>query len=1148
MIRAEYFMCEPKVLHSARLIRNPEISIILPTHCRGDNGLLKRAINSVLSQTFSSFELIVMDDGSVDSTMDVVADYIRSDDRVIHVRHDINCGLPALRVNEGLLMARGNLCAYQFDDDQWTGTFLATVGGELLKSTGFELAYARCEIMIPQGPVMLGAPFDYSRLMTGNYIANNSVIHYRSIFERLGGYDMHLLMRRLCDWDLWMRWGRQDEFLFVDELVSTVDARRPESIGNTCIADHAAIRAQMAINRDARLRPGALRAYVLDDLEHLKHLGERKLEALWRQQVGPFQARFRRIWPAVRPPKTKRLHVLVSKGAYASTFDITIGNFAESLAEDFAFTFVPLSQTTEDAIGCADILLLHRTTGEPAGKVAEIARRNGKTVIFLMDDDFLSLHEVSEEFAWLAPGGPGRRVLESVIRGADLVITYSPLIQESVQELNPRSIVLESNIAQRWIARAKANMEAPDVDGGRPMRIAFAGGAARREEFAALWPSIVAASRDLGARAEFEFWGFSPEGLSELESPYRCVPFTFSYEQYLSRLTSAGLDVMIAPLFGDTRAKRAKSRIKFLEITAAGAVGIYSDVEPYRDVIDGVNGIKCDNSVEAWKAAISRAVSLTPAERKRILAQAIQTIERDYICETQAPRLAAALELAVLQHVLNRTRSGKPQVAYFCETPHLWPAGNDLLSYATLLQAFQIEPILVLPFDAGAPAQEMQRRATALGIATARLPVSVQSATDHSCPPDETTIEEIQHWLGKERIGLVHSFGFLEAVGEAARRSGIPHVASLGGSALHADSRVLPCDMVHCDRFSETNHWADRLNVPARRIMAHVPDEYFEAGNSPNVGVPRQGALLTMGVSASMEPANGLLQAVEALGLLKRQFEANVQPRLLQLRFLAHDEFDPGCVAACRRLAGEYHVSNLISFGSLADPAGAMACVDAVLCLGHCEPAFQTVLRAMAARRLVIAPLAGGLGEVVSSETGIPLPATSAAAILEVFLSVLRLTVEGWRDKVDVAREMVRNECSTYAVATELFKLYREAAGRRVGAVTGEPEFSVIDADALCSESEPTVLRRLHPSATRVSETFNLQADGSSAIVVECVNATPATVVVMGSTTLATSYGNQNMLSAIVPASLYSEPGRIAVSLLNEFGESNRLDFDVEHS
>jgi len=55
MIRAGYFMHDPKVYRSSQLIRDPQVSVILPTYCRGDNGLLERAINSVLSQSFTSF-------------------------------------------------------------------------------------------------------------------------------------------------------------------------------------------------------------------------------------------------------------------------------------------------------------------------------------------------------------------------------------------------------------------------------------------------------------------------------------------------------------------------------------------------------------------------------------------------------------------------------------------------------------------------------------------------------------------------------------------------------------------------------------------------------------------------------------------------------------------------------------------------------------------------------------------------------------------------------------------------------------------------------------------------------------------------------------------------------------------------------------
>jgi len=1028
MIRAEYFMREPRVFHSPRLIRDPRVSIILPTFCRGENGLLERAIGSVLSQSFSSFELIVMDDGSTDATADIVTAYVRSDDRVIHVRHDSNCGLPALRVNEGLLMARGDLCAYQFDDDQWTNTFLAAMTGALRKNRDFEVAYGICRCNTFDGEQLtLGGPFNYQRLMTENFIANNSVMHRRSVFERLGGYDMHLVMRRRCDWDLWLRWGRHAAFLPVDEVVSIVEARRSESIGKTCVADNFAMRAHMAFDRDARLRPGVLKSYVIDDLEHLKHLGERKVESVWRQQVAPYQSRFRHIWMAVRPPRTKALHVLVSKAWLDSTFDITIGNFAESLADDFVFTFVPQSQTDESAILCADILLLHRTTDQHAAQLAEIARRHGKAVIFLMDDDLLSLHEVAEEFSWLAPGAPGRLALESVIRDADLVITYSARMQESVQELNARNVVLETNIRRKWLANAKSRLSQPSgaSEATGPVRIGFAGGAAYREELAVLWPAIVEASGRLGVRVEFQFWGFTPSGLEDLQSPYRCEPFTFSYEEYLSRLTAGSFDVMIAPLSAGKRAKRAECPIKFLEITAAGAVGVYSDVEPYRAVVDGVSGIKCGNTVESWSAAILKAASLLPAERKRLIAQAIQTIERDYTSETQAPRVAATLEAAVLHSRLNRARSGKPRIAYFCHSPYLSRAGNHLLGYASLAQAFQFEPVLVLPSGVGTPAEETPRRATALGIAVAYLPLKVETEMDVSRQLDESAIAEIRRWLRQNRIGLVHSFNLMREVGEAARRLDIPHAASLYGTYSRHPAGVHHCDVVHSDSLMHADRWGEVLNAPARRIMADVPDQYFDVGDSASAGgPPAQGGWPIIGLFGSVQPRKGQLQAVEAIGLLKKQFAASVQ-----LRLFGYDHFDPAYLAACKEMAERYGVSSLVNFcGFATDTSAAMRTIDAVVCAGDCESIPQAIPQAMAARRLVIAPSDGGIGDLVSRGTGIPMPDNTAASILHAFAHVLRLTAGEWRDKTSLAREVVCQECSKYPVATELFRLYHQAA------------------------------------------------------------------------------------------------------------------------
>jgi polysaccharide pyruvyl transferase CsaB len=107
-------------------------------------------------------------------------------------------------------------------------------------------------------------------------------------------------------------------------------------------------------------------------------------------------------------------------------------------------------------------------------------------------------------------------------------------------------------------------------------------------------------------------------------------------------------------------------------------------------------------------------------------------------------------------------------------------------------------------------------------------------------------------------------------------------------------------------------------------------------------------------------------------------------------------------------------------------------------------------------------------------------------------------------------------------------------------------EFLSINGTTPRQQSKSLELTRLHPARTEVQRAFNIQSDGQSALVVECANATPGTVIVMGLTMLQTSYGNPTMLSALVPPELYAIAGSHPVYLLNDFGESNRMEFKIE--
>ncbi len=92
----------------------PKVSVIIPTYNRAD--LLPRAVNSVLSQTYHDYEIIIIDDHSPDNTQDVIAAF--SDPRIRSIRHQTNRRQSAA-INTGIASARGEYIAFLDDDDEW---------------------------------------------------------------------------------------------------------------------------------------------------------------------------------------------------------------------------------------------------------------------------------------------------------------------------------------------------------------------------------------------------------------------------------------------------------------------------------------------------------------------------------------------------------------------------------------------------------------------------------------------------------------------------------------------------------------------------------------------------------------------------------------------------------------------------------------------------------------------------------------------------------------------------------------------------------------------------------------------------------------------------------------------------------------------
>ena len=238
-----------------------KVSIFLPTAARFKGGLLGKAINSALSQTWSNFELLVVDDGSVDGTDEFLEQLASKDSRIKHIRLPSNTGLPAYALAQAYVHATGDYFAWLFDDCELEPDHLETLLNGFSDNPDAGMVYARARAELDSGSsFVIGSPVDPAAMEQGtNCIPNVCVMVPRQTIEHIGWYDPHIVLKRLCDWDLWLRIAHEYSIGFVDRILATEHGvGLPDSLGRIHEANTALAVRYAHTSRNHRLAPEKL--------------------------------------------------------------------------------------------------------------------------------------------------------------------------------------------------------------------------------------------------------------------------------------------------------------------------------------------------------------------------------------------------------------------------------------------------------------------------------------------------------------------------------------------------------------------------------------------------------------------------------------------------------------------------------------------------------------------------------------------------------------------------------------------------------------------------------------------------------------------------------------------------------------------------
>ena len=168
------------------------VSVIIPAYNAAH--FLPEVIQSVLDQSYRNWEMLVIDDGSTDRTVEIVKEYCEKDDRV-HLISKLNEGVSKAR-NLGVQLAKGELVAFLDSDDLWLSEKLLSHVEFMGQHPKVAVSFARVELIETNGKSThkltnnIADNLQPQDLFYSNpTVTTSNLVIRKSVFEQLNGFD-----------------------------------------------------------------------------------------------------------------------------------------------------------------------------------------------------------------------------------------------------------------------------------------------------------------------------------------------------------------------------------------------------------------------------------------------------------------------------------------------------------------------------------------------------------------------------------------------------------------------------------------------------------------------------------------------------------------------------------------------------------------------------------------------------------------------------------------------------------------------------------------------------------------------------------------------------------------------------------------------
>lgn len=532
--------------------------------------------------------------------------------------------LPAELLNAGRKVASGHRLIF-------LGPQLASDAGRLSALVEASRAASRgshsIAVSYPSSSWRFGLPGEPSKFQLHGWMLNCPLLELSDVaisstaLDEIGGFDTSPLLQQASNWDALIRLSSSQDISLVKVIEGPHRETRTPFIARPYPVSEDMRRRYMASGLSAPDINERERNFIHDMPSNDYNYLSRHIPSLARYE---------------RSSNSEPIRVTVTGGPWEYHHNwLCFYSYFKYLEGTGFGTYKSLFDhlVTREDVESSDIVILSRCKVEQVRQILDWCKELGVPSVYMIDDNWISItHDWPDLYRDVfGPNTPFFRNFIFGIRHADYVLTYNKFLAEDIAPYAKKIVTLPNSVDLALFENTPR----------RPSK-RFVVGYSGSERYDNQAFRALAEIGETHGDVDILIFGSLSQSQRALLKGTRVIEHSLApYVQYAQMIREASPDILLAPL-DDTRTSRSKCPNKYLDITAAGAVGVYSNIEPYSwHIEDGVNGVLISNPNE-WVKKITSL--LDKAKLSKLHANARTDIATNYDTSVVASQFAELIK------------------------------------------------------------------------------------------------------------------------------------------------------------------------------------------------------------------------------------------------------------------------------------------------------------------------------------------------------------------------------------------------------------------------------------------------------------------------------------------------------------------------